>query len=103
MHQLDAEAVAAEATYNITNTQPGCSGGGESDRIPNTFEEIMGLPQSARCKEALTLKGSVFSSNIMLELGTDKNFGGVQLYIDNTSALHVPGNRTYSLRAKHIV
>ena len=29
-------------------------------------------------------------------------FGSVPLYIDNTSALHVAGNHTYSPRAKHI-
>ena len=26
-HQLDTEAVAAEVTYTMTNTQPSCSGG----------------------------------------------------------------------------
>ena len=38
----------------------------------------------------------------MSELGLDESFGSVLLYIDNTSALHVAGNRTYSPRAKHI-
>ena len=38
----------------------------------------------------------------MLELGFDKNFDSVPLRIDNTSALHVAGNRTYSLHAKYI-
>ena len=52
---------------------------------------------------ALAMKEAVFCSNIMLELGFDKRFGSVPLYIDNTSALHVAGNRTYSPRAKHIV
>ena len=51
-HQLDAEAVAAEVTYTMTNTQPSCSGGGESDRIPNTFKEAMGLPQAVGWKKA---------------------------------------------------
>ena len=50
----------------------------------------------------LTMKEAVFCSNIMLELGFKKGFGSMQLYIDNTSALHVAGNRTYSPRAKHI-
>ena len=52
MHQLDAEAVAAEFTYTITNTHPSCSEGGESNRIPNTFKEAIGLPQAARWKAA---------------------------------------------------
>ena len=42
---------------------------------------------------------------MMLELGFKKvkeGFGSVPPYIDNTSALHVAGNRTYSPRAKHI-
>ena len=51
---------------------------------------------------ALTIKEAVFCSNMMLELGFKEGFGSVPLYIDNTSALHVAGNRTYSLRAKHI-
>ena len=40
-HQLDAEAVPAEATYTRTNTQPSCPGGGESDRAYNIFKEGM--------------------------------------------------------------
>ncbi|CAM9341906.1 unnamed protein product [Ascophyllum nodosum] len=51
-HQLDAEAVPAEVTYTRTITRPSCSGGGESDRVPNTFKEAMGLPQAARWKTA---------------------------------------------------
>ena len=51
---------------------------------------------------ALAMKEAVFCSNMMLELGFDKSFGSVSQYIDNTSALHVTGNRTYSPRAKNI-
>ena len=51
---------------------------------------------------ALTSKEAVFCSNMMLELGFKEGFGSVPLYIDNTSALHIAGNRTYSPRAKHI-
>ena len=51
-HQLDAEAVPAEVTYTRTNTQPSCSGGGESDRVPNNFKEAVGLPQAAHWKTA---------------------------------------------------
>ena len=40
-HQLDAEAVPAEVAYTRTNTQPSCSGGGESDRVPNIFTKGM--------------------------------------------------------------
>ena len=52
-HQLDAEVVVAEDAYTMTNTQLSCSGGGESDRILNTFKEPMDPPQAARLKEAL--------------------------------------------------
>ena len=52
-HQLDAKVVVAEVAYTMTNTQPSCSGGGESDRILNTFKEAMDLPQAPRLKEAL--------------------------------------------------
>ena len=51
-HQLDAEVVSAEVAYTITNTQPSCSGGEESDRVPNTFKEARGLPQAACWKTA---------------------------------------------------
>ena len=51
---------------------------------------------------ALTMKEAVFCSNMMEELGFKERFGSVPLYIDNTSALHVAGNRTYSPRAKDI-
>ena len=48
------------------------------------------------------MKEAVFCSSLMLELGFDESFGSVPMYIDNTSALHVAGNRTCSSRAKHI-
>ena len=51
---------------------------------------------------ALTMKEKVFVSNIMPGLGFKEGFGSVPLYIDNTSAFYVVGNRTYSPRAKHI-
>ena len=51
---------------------------------------------------ALIMKGSAFCSNMVLELGFDESFGSVPQYIDNMSALHVAGNRTYSSRAKRI-
>ena len=51
---------------------------------------------------ALTMTEAVFCSNMILELGFDESFGSMPPYIDNTSALHVAGNRIYSPRAKHI-
>ena len=51
---------------------------------------------------ALAMKEAVFCSNMMLELGFKEGFGSVPLYIDNTSAFPLAGNRTYSPRAKHI-
>ena len=51
---------------------------------------------------ALAMKEAAFCSNMMLDLGFEESFSSVPLYIDNTSALHVAGNRTYSPRAKHI-
>ena len=50
---------------------------------------------------ALIVKEAVFWSNMMLELGFGESFGSVPLYIDNTSALFVAGNRTYHPRAMH--
>ena len=51
---------------------------------------------------ALTIMEAVFYSNMMLELGFDESFGRVPMYFDNTSVLHMAGNRTYSPRAKYI-
>ena len=51
---------------------------------------------------AVTMENAVFRSNMMSELGFDESFGSVPLYIDNTSALRVTGNRTYNYRAKYI-
>ena len=51
---------------------------------------------------ALAMKGeAVYCSNTMSGLGFGESFGSVPLRIDNTSALHIADNRTYSPRAKH--
>ena len=43
-NQLDAEVVVADVAYTMTNTQPSCSGGGESDGILNILKEAIDLP-----------------------------------------------------------
>ena len=48
-----------------------------------------------------SMKEAEFCSNMMKELGFGTRFD-VTLYIDNISALHVAGNRTYSSRVKHV-
>ena len=48
------------------------------------------------------IKESLFCTNMMMELGFAEGFRSVTVYIDNTSVLHVAGNRTFSPRAKHI-
>ena len=127
-HQLDAEAVPAEVAYIRTNTQPSCSGGGESDRVlqgghgrftPSYIVMLANAPiiskvglqgltahskiEAELVVAALAMKEeAVFCSNMMLELGFDKSFGSVPLFIDSTSALHIAGDRTYIPRAKHI-
>ena len=45
---------------------------------------------------------AVFRKNMMEDLRYKGGFDSGPLYIENTSALHVAGNRTYSPRAKHI-
>ena len=50
---------------------------------------------------ALTIKETVFCYNV-IELGFEKLFNSVLLYLDNTSTLHVAGILTYSTRVKHI-
>ena len=39
---------------------------------------------------------------MMMKLGFTEGFRSVLVSMDNTSALHVAGNRTFSPRAKHI-
>ena len=51
---------------------------------------------------ATAMKESLFCRSMMMELGFTQGFRSVPVYIDNTSALHVAGNRTFSPRAKHI-
>ncbi|CAM9119850.1 unnamed protein product [Ascophyllum nodosum] len=51
---------------------------------------------------AITMKESLFCRNVMTELGFTEGFWSAPVYIDNTSALHVAGNNTFSPRAKHI-
>ena len=51
---------------------------------------------------ATVIKESLFCRNMMMELGFTEGFLSVLVYIDNTSALHVAGNRTFIPRAKHI-
>ena len=51
---------------------------------------------------ALAMKEAVFCSNMIKKLGFGTCFDSVPPYIDNTSALHVTGNRTYSLRVKRV-
>ena len=51
---------------------------------------------------ALTMKETVFCSNMMKELGFGTRFDNELVYIDNTSTLHVAGNQTYSPRVKHV-
>ena len=45
---------------------------------------------------ALAMKKAVLYSNATKGLGFCTRFDSVPLYIDNTSTLHVAGNRTYS-------
>ena len=127
-YQLDAEAVPAKVTYTRSNTQPSCSGLGESDCVlqggydrltpsyivtltdaPTIFKVgLQGLTAQSTMETelvaaALAMKdGAVFCSNTMSGLGFGESFDSVQLHIDNTSALHIVDNCTYLPRAKHI-
>ncbi|CAN0350076.1 unnamed protein product [Ascophyllum nodosum] len=51
---------------------------------------------------ATAMKESLFCRNMMMQLGFTEGFRSVPVYIGNTSALHVAGNRTFSPRAKYI-
>ncbi|CAM9240520.1 unnamed protein product [Laminaria digitata] len=55
-----------------------------------------------RISIALGSKDAVYLSNMMTELGFGKLFDSVQCFVDNTDALHIAGNSTYSSRTKHI-
>ena len=58
--------------------------------------------EAERVAAALTMKEAVFGKNMMEELRFKNGFGSVPLYIGNSSALHVAGNRTSFSRAKHV-
>ena len=127
-YQLDAEAVPAEVAYTRSNTQPSCSGVGESDCVvqgghdrltpsyivtltdaPTVFKVgVQGLTAQSTIEAELVAAAlamedeAVFCSNTMSGLGFGESFGSVPLHIDNTSALHIADNRTFIPRAKHI-
>ena len=76
---------------------------------PNTFKvglqklRVQFTMEADFVTAALAMKEAVFCSNTMKELGFGTRFDSVSLYLDNTSALHVTKNRTYSPRVKHMV
>ena len=51
---------------------------------------------------ALVMKEAVFCSNMTKELRFGTRIDSVPPCIDNTSVLHVAGNRTYSSPVKHV-
>ena len=51
---------------------------------------------------AIAMKEPLFCRNMMMELGFTEGIRSVPVYIDNTSALYMAGNRNISPRAKHI-
>ena len=91
-HQLDAEAVAAEVAYTMTNTKPSCSGRGESDRVPSTFKGAMGLPQAARWKTASDKKiaslkkHGVFDLVPITSVPTGHKLVGIRWWVFKTKA-----------------
>ena len=75
---------------------------------PITFKvELQGLTAQPTMEAelmvaALTImEEAIFCSNVMSEPGFGESFGSVPLCIDNTSALLIAVNRTYSPRTKH--
>ena len=51
---------------------------------------------------ALASEEAVYPSNMMTELGFGKRFHSIPLFVDNTGALRIAGNSTYSSRTKHV-
>ena len=62
----------------------------------------MSTVQAELVASALSMKEAVFCSNMMTEVGFGKEIGQEPLHIDNTTTLHVIGNRACSSRTKHI-
>ena len=77
-------------------------------RAPVSFKSgaqsltAMSTMEAELVASALVMKEAVFCSNMMTELTFGKAFGHVPLHIDNTTTLHVFGNRAFSSRTKHI-
>lgn len=51
---------------------------------------------------AYSSKEGIYVINMLSELGFEKEVNSVPLFGDDTGALHVFGNSTYSARTKHI-
>ena len=79
----------------LANTPVGCNVGLQGLTAQSTMKRELVMA-------ALAMKEAMFCFSIMLELGFEESFGSEPLYIDNTSALYVTGNRKYSSRVKHI-
>ena len=120
-YQLDGEAVPAEVAYTRSNTQPSCSGVGESDCVLQRGHDKLTLSYIVTLTDALTifkvgLQGltapstteaelvaaalamedeAVFCSNTMSGLGFGESFASVPLHIDNPAALYIASNRIY--------
>ena len=94
--------------YNADNGKSMCSYVAFLSKAPVSFKvAIQGLTAQSTMEAepvavALAVQEAVFCSNMMKELGFGTRFDCVPLYIDNTSTLHVAGNRTYSSRVKHV-
>ena len=58
---------------------------------------------AAELVAAVLVLKATFCSNMMKELGFGTRFDSVPLYMDNTSALYVAVNRTYSSRVKYVL
>ena len=102
-----------------TYTDANCGGNADNGKLtssyivmhangPISFKVGLQSPTAQSTMEAelvaaaTAMKELLFCRNMMMEFGFTEGFWSIPVYIDNTSASHVAGNRTFSPRAKHL-
>ena len=68
MSLIPSRLLLKSLTYTKANIQPTCAGGVESDRIPNTFKEVIGPSKAARWKAASDIEIASLEKHIAFKL-----------------------------------
>ena len=80
------------------NTQSSCSVGGELNRIPTTFKEVMGVPQAVSWKAATDKEIASLKKRGVFELVPIDLVPAGHLIIGNRRVFKIEADNTYKSR-----